>query len=256
MSTQALTRNNYDNCRIVNADNKLLFLCQERKLRWYVDKNLAEIISDDPLTAKLLFEPNGLGRHGDKFFLTARMNRCVVCKSEDNLTRHHVLPYCYSKFFPFHAKVQSSYDIVLLCIEHHTDYEVHAFDFKKELSIKHEVPLSGVGPTMDYILYKVGGLQNALTKHRDKIPEPKQQELLQRLCEYLGKSVTFDEIAQMPYADWRLKPSIPYGQAIIDCYDCLDQFAILWRKHFIDIMKPQFMPEEWDINRKIYSERN
>lgn len=232
-----------------------MFLCQERKLRWYVDRELAVVVDDNPLTAKLLFDPKGKGRHGDTFFLTARKNYCVVCKSLKNLTRHHVLPYCYTKFFPPEAKIQSSYDIVLLCVEHHTDYEVYAFKLKKELAAKHEIPLHGLGPTINYNAYKAGGLQNALTKYRHKIPEQRQQKLLERLCFYLDKTITMEEVDGLPKTNWRVKPIIQYGQAILEHYKDLDEFAILWRKHFVKTMNPKFMPEHWDINRKIYSER-
>ena len=64
-----------------------------------------------------------------------------------------------------------------------------------------------------------------------------------------------EEVDYLPKTDWRLKPKVQYGKAILEFYKDLDDFASIWRKHFIETMDPKFMPEHWDINRRVYSER-
>lgn len=42
-------------------DGELLCHCDEKKADWYVSRELATIVKQNPLTIKLNFEPNGRG---------------------------------------------------------------------------------------------------------------------------------------------------------------------------------------------------
>lgn len=46
----------YDNCRMLATTGDLLCYCDARKLQWYLDKGLAELVQEDPPTIRLLFE--------------------------------------------------------------------------------------------------------------------------------------------------------------------------------------------------------
>jgi len=46
----------YDNCRMLSTTGDLLCYCDARKLHWYLDKGLAELVLEDPPTIRLLFE--------------------------------------------------------------------------------------------------------------------------------------------------------------------------------------------------------
>jgi hypothetical protein len=46
----------YDNCRMLAATGELLCYCDARKLQWYLDKGLAELVVEEPPTIRLLFE--------------------------------------------------------------------------------------------------------------------------------------------------------------------------------------------------------
>lgn len=50
----------YDNCRILAPDNTLLSTCSRKKLQWYLDKNLGELIEDNT-AATASTDPNGDG---------------------------------------------------------------------------------------------------------------------------------------------------------------------------------------------------
>jgi hypothetical protein len=49
----------YENCKMVAPDGEILSNCDFKKANWYVERELAEVISNDPYTIKLRFEPNG-----------------------------------------------------------------------------------------------------------------------------------------------------------------------------------------------------
>lgn len=67
----------------------------------YVEKELADIVSEDPLTVRLRFEPAGrsVGDVGRYYQLT-KENKCVVCGANDSYIRKNVVPREYRKLFP------------------------------------------------------------------------------------------------------------------------------------------------------------
>jgi hypothetical protein len=49
----------YEGCKMVAPDGEVLSNCDSKKIKWYLDRDLAEVISENPLTIRLKFEPNG-----------------------------------------------------------------------------------------------------------------------------------------------------------------------------------------------------
>jgi hypothetical protein len=49
----------YENCRIVSPEGVGLATCGMKKVRWYLERGLAELISEDPAVIKLKFTPKG-----------------------------------------------------------------------------------------------------------------------------------------------------------------------------------------------------
>lgn len=62
-----------------------------------MNRDLVDIVSDDPPTVRFKFLPNGPGHVEDEYYLTTKVNRCVVCGTTHGLNRHHVLPYCFRR---------------------------------------------------------------------------------------------------------------------------------------------------------------
>ena len=91
----------YENCKMIAPDGELLSNCDTKKVHWYVEKGLGEIICEDPLTIKLNFEPNGRTNrelnelYDDDFYASKRANVCVVCGAEKDYSRFHVVPALY-----------------------------------------------------------------------------------------------------------------------------------------------------------------
>ena len=86
---------------MVAPDGELLSNCDAKKVQWYIEKGLGDIISENPLTVKLKFEPNGrINREknelfDDSFYAAKRSNVCVVCAAGEDYSRFHVVPALY-----------------------------------------------------------------------------------------------------------------------------------------------------------------
>jgi len=77
----------YDNCKMLAPDGVCLSNCDKKKAEWYVERNLAKVVAEDPYTVQLNFEPSNRSRSrangeedlDDEFYVTERENKCVVC---------------------------------------------------------------------------------------------------------------------------------------------------------------------------------
>src|SRR5271166_1799420 len=103
-SLTELKRPLYDNCCVYSIDGALLFKSNKKRALWYVERNLATVLKEDPFEIKLNFITKGLGHKDDPFYLQSRDNICIVCGSEAELTRHHIVPFCFRRFFPLEKK--------------------------------------------------------------------------------------------------------------------------------------------------------
>lgn len=99
----------YTNCFLEANDGELLCTIDRKKALWYVNKDIGEIVKEDPFTVRLKFEPAGraVGQTG-KYYQTAKENQCVVCGETDKYIRKNVVPREYRKNFPCKEKFQIS----------------------------------------------------------------------------------------------------------------------------------------------------
>lgn len=67
----------------------------------YILKEIGELVTEEPFTVRLKFEPAGraVGEVG-KFYQQEKANRCVVCGSTESYQRKNIVPREYRKFFP------------------------------------------------------------------------------------------------------------------------------------------------------------
>lgn len=242
----------YENCEVLGPDGKLMFRCCKKKANWYIQKNLGTKLTDTPLTVQLTFVPKGVGHVNDPYFLQVMHNRCVVCGGEDDLTRHHIVPYCYRKFFPTHLKQHRSYDVMALCIPCHHKYEEYALEYKESLAIKYSAPVSGVGVKYDKNLAIARGSAKALMENGDKIPEPRKQLLREKVKSYLNKEPSDQDIKDLIDKDaYDFGNFIHHGKIVIAQVTDIEEFVQSWRTHFLDKMNPKFLPSHWSIYRPV-----
>jgi hypothetical protein len=137
----------YENGRLLAPDGKLLSYTDVQKGKWYISKGLATLVSEEPYTVKLNFEPSGRSMEGeeawvdDQYYATDRENKCVVCGGKENFSRFHIVPTLYRTHFPDALKSHRSHDVLLLCFECHNKASRHQDVIKNELERKYDSPL-------------------------------------------------------------------------------------------------------------------
>lgn len=251
MSLVPLSQDPYHNCRVMDPDGKLMFRCDERKKKWYLDRGLALRISEDEI--RLTFKPKGPGHAENSYFLQEFVNRCVVCGAEDGLSRHHILPESYRKHFPRESEENGEwmYDILVLCVDCHLRYEEIASNLKAELLREYNVsPSGGDGP--DPSLGLAVRCAAAILRHGHKMPADRRRELEEYFKRASGKNSAslFDlqEVWGQRDRGWKTSPS----ELLVRKIEDFDTFARRWREHFVHTMRPRFLPEGWAVERKIY----
>lgn len=248
--TQTRKKLIYGNCQVFSPDGELMFRCEEKRAKWYLDRNLAIITSNNPFNIKLTFAPKGKGETID-FLKMERYNRCVVCGSEniDTLTKHHIVPYIYRQHFPEKRKDHTSFFVFPICRDCHYVYEnQHANQLKESLSKTYSAPITGKFNNKTTIAIKI---VKCLMKHGENIPQNKREILENNLKNELNKidSNTLFNIKNLQEIKEYLESnqghdiSKSHGQVIVEKVSNLDEFEKMWIKHFITSMNPKFMPE-------------
>lgn len=239
----------YGNYQVLSPDGHLMFRCDEKKANWYIKRNLAEIISNDPLIVKLKFQPKGLGNHNKKYGLSVIENICVVCGSDEFLTRHHVVPTCYRKFFPLEKKSHNFHDVLSLCAECHENYEKFAFEYKLELADKYNAPINGELFDNKDIL-KIKKMSTCLIDDNiyRSIPKRRILEIKKEIKSYFSWK-TLSKKRLMKIMDSEIKIyNRTHGEIVISKVKDIDQFIIDWRNHFIKHNDCKFLPKNWSID--------
>lgn len=247
----------YGNCQVLSPEGILMFRCDTKKANWYLNRvdssgyPLGEKISDDPLTVKLNFKPKGLGNHNREFGLTMMDNKCVSCGSEEYLTRHHVVPYCYRRYFPTNIKSHNFHDVLSLCVDCHERYERHADKLKDKISIDYDAPINGE-TIFNKELIKYSKIAVTLLKEDlTKIPNIRVRKLKKELKDRFGiKKLTINKIKEI--ADIKITIlSRTHGQIVIERIDDIQSFIEMWRQHFITHNDCKHLPENWSVKNRI-----
>ena len=102
---------------------------------------------------------------------------------------------------------------------------------------------------------------NALLRNYDQIPVERRNQLEKVLLDYFGGE-EFDMSmvkrgsdlpVTVPRDDGEDDEFLQHGNKVVstlaerDGINSLKDFEVAWRKHFLDKMKPKFMPEGWDL---------
>jgi hypothetical protein len=236
-------------------DGTLLCRCHFDKVEWYVSRGLADIVEQEPhLAIRLRFQPKGMGNAGNPFYTGDKQNRCVVCGSEGSLTKHHCVPACFRKCMPIEYKENTSHDILPLCATCHMEYEPEAWQLKEDIARRYGVLFQPnvVIKSLENGRWKAWKAASALKRFYDRIPPARREELYQAIREYLGKEIISTEDIEALFGDNVCEVMNPNGssEAIMKKVQDLDAFIREWRQHFVDVMKPQFLPPHWSVDFK------
>jgi len=267
---------NKENWKVYSPNGTHMFTCGEDKASWYLERNLAEIVHEKGI--KFLFEPNGYGFSQDEEFgLTDRIIQWVVTGDTDKLQRHHIVPYCYRSHLPLEFKSRNHHDIVLMRRDKHSDYEVVAMEFKNEMAEMFDVKTLSEYDTLynkellnfsrDRV--KTVSKLSGFFYNNKKISNEQKLENLEFVSNYTG--IDFETLRNFNYfqlykffdfvrdkyrneiekykEDIRLE--YDHGYQVVSKLksdEDIENFIKMWRKHFIDVMNPQYMPTGWSID--------
>lgn len=194
----------YHNCRIYASDGRLLCYCDRRKLEWYLRRDLAKLVEENPPAIMLLFEPKGRPEDEDNdFYIQSKKNICVGCGERSHYLRYRIIPSCYRIHFPEHLKSHRSHDIVLLCVDCHEIAHASAEKHKRQIAAEFGIPLfvqKVVDPKESELVFDstmnledsgVSPLQlrtaaMALLRHGPRMPPKRREELIQIVMKYYG----------------------------------------------------------------------
>lgn len=241
----------YGNHQVLSPEGILMFRCDEKKTNWYLSRNLAEVVSDSPLTIKLKFKPKGLGNHNKTYGLIEMRNLCVNCGKDTELNRHHVVPYCYRKFFPLKLKSHNFHDVLSLCVSCHEKYERSADRLKEFLANEYNAPING--ETIDNKdLIKVSKIASTLLKEDlSKLPKSRIHELKSTIkSKFNIKRLTSKKLEELA----KIKITIlerTHGQIVMEQITDIQSFVEMWRDHFVTNNKCQYLPRDWSVKTKI-----
>lgn len=245
----------YGNCQVLSPDGILMFRCDTKKANWYLNRDLGEIVTESPLVVKLKFEPRGLGNHNKGFGLAEMGNKCVTCGSEEYLTRHHVVPYCYRRYFPMALKSHNFHDVLSLCSDCHEKYERKADELKNEISTTYMAPIGGeIESKADVIKYTK--IASTLLGDISVIPKKRIQSLKSDIKSHFGiKRLSKKRLEKIT----QIKTTIvkkTHGEIVVNKINSIQEFVEMWREHFIKHNDCKHLPENWSVKNIIWMTKN
>ncbi len=270
---------NTENWKVYHPNGRHMFTCGEKKAQWYLDRELAVIIDNKKI--KFNFDPKGNGFEDDEEFgRNIREAKCVVSGVEDGLQRHHIVPYCYRTYFPEEFKSKNHHDVVLINYLKHSEYEQYANDYKdviasiygvktiNQYNIEYTSSLREIGKKHSIILNTI----HSILKRHNTIPENIKLEKLQLISNETEiplnfiKNLTYIQlyklyllIKEKHISEVEVFKSdnrflFDHGYHVVNKLDTEEkilEFVKLWRIHFIETMKPNYMPKGWSVDFRI-----
>ncbi|XP_029900437.1 exonuclease 3'-5' domain-containing protein 2 isoform X2 [Myripristis murdjan] len=252
----------YDNCFLHAPDGQPLCTCDKKKAKWYLDKGIGELESEDPFIVRLLFEPSGRPDSQQDYYLTAKENLCVVCGKADSYIRKNIVPHEYRRHFPTEMKDHNSHDILLLCTSCHAVSNVHDGFLKQQLADEFAAPQGceeGVRLLEDSDRRRVRSAARALLTAGDGLPEQRREELQAFIKSFLSvneeEELTEEALQRAASLETRIlnEAYIPHGLKVVRAHAQLGLRGLMdlerrWRQHFLTAMQPRHLPPLWSVD--------
>jgi len=272
---------NNENWKVYHMDGHHMFTCGENKAMWYLNRNLAIKLEEEANSIKLIFKPKGYGfKNTEIFGLAGREIRCVVSGERENLQRHHIIPYCYRTHFPKEYKTKNHHDVVLVTYKIHEQYEHYATIYKDNMAEIYNVPnlnelnLKYTKLLCEYTNDKIKMLSkfHSIFKNHNQIP----QNILKIIIFEISKfsNIPFCKLIKMNYIqlyklyllmkerynddfeEFKEKNRLTYDHGYhvvskLNTHEKLEEFVKMWRIHFVETMKPKYMPIGWSVDFRV-----
>lgn len=234
----------YQQLKMLHPDGTLMCRVSKKRALWFINKNLATWTKKDE-EFQLNFEPAGYGKFNLPFYTQVRNNCCVVCGSTHELNVHHVFPRVFRKNMPILYKSSNSHDVLAVCADCHEEYEEKANDLKKRLGEQYlglsDLTKMSVVELATLKIKRARKFINSLNKNGEFLKNGRLNKPPQSVIEMYQLEANKD-ISDLDNSHW--------GKKIMDIVlqqGGEQEFVNLWRKHFVDEMTPQYLPEHWDI---------
>jgi hypothetical protein len=249
MTKKLLLDKFYGNCKVLSPNGLLMFRCDEKRIKWYLNRDLAQLVDNN--TIKLKFEPRGLGNHGKEFGLEPMNNICVNCGTDENLTKHHIIPISYRRHFPLELKSRNFHDVLLMCLDCHHNYEKKALELKIELSDKYNVPFNFKQNEFQEKIKKSIYYSKMILYDSDKLPKYRKIELYNFFIQNFGENSLnyLEKFSILNSNDYKSENN--HFKLLVSKIDNLQDFIEMWRKHFIENNEVKYLPKSWNIKNKI-----
>ncbi|CAG5866813.1 unnamed protein product [Menidia menidia] len=252
----------YDNCFLYAPDGQPLCTCDKKKAKWYLDKGIGVLQSEDPFIVRLLFEPSGRPDSQQDYYLTAKENLCVVCGKADSYIRKNIVPHEYRRHFPTEMKDHNSHDILLLCTSCHAASNVHDGFLKQQLAEEFAAPQGceeGVRLLEDSDRRRVRSAARALLSAGEGLPERRRGELQALIRKFLDLSeeqeLTEEVLRQAAGLETRIlnEAYVPHGLKVVRAHAGQGLRGLMglerrWRQHFLTTMQPRHLPPLWSVD--------
>lgn len=256
----------YHNCQLWAPDNKPLCTIDPKKARWYVEKSLGDLVSEDPLIVRLKFEPAGrpqMEMQDGQFYLQERQNICVVCGKGETFIRKNVVPREYRKYFPDTLKAHQNHDVVLLCSGCHRLNNMRDQQLRFKLAEEFDAPIGteqDVKCTFDKSLKSVRYAAGALLRSRDEIPEKRIVELENIIKNFYNiEEITQEHLEKAYNMDVKIwnDDYQAHGYKVFKAYEKIGLVKLeqRWREFFLSSMEPKFMPNCWSVTHNVFKMR-
>ena len=270
----------YGSCKMLAPNGEQLCFCDNKKMTWYVSRNLAEIISENPPIFKLFFEPDDKEKKSD-FYISSRENCCVICGDTKDYMRFHIIPIIYRSCFPENLKSHRCHDVVLLCANCH-ELANKIYDKKKEeISKKYGIPLN-IQSDNKKIYNSLKSLKkkcSILQKDNKEIPEFSKNKIKKSMIRVIEELIKVSNELKKFIDDNNIKYNNVediddnfldlignkfkieekndsdkkniHGQLVMEKIKDIMEFSKEWRTYFVDNLKPKFLPKEWSIDHEM-----
>lgn len=252
----------YDNCFLHAPDNQPLCTCDKKKAKWYLDKGIGVLESEDPFVVRLLFEPSGRPDSKQDYYLTAKENLCVVCGKADSYIRKNIVPHEYRRHFPAEMKDHNSHDILLLCTSCHAASNVHDGALKQRLAEEFAAPQGcedGVRQLEDPERRRVRSAARALLTAGDCLPRQRRDGLQAVVRNFLDlkeeQELSSEDLQLAAGLETRIlnEAYVPHGLKVVRVHaerglEGLMALERRWRQHFLSSMRPLHLPPLWSVD--------
>lgn len=225
----------YTRYSLIHPDGTLMCYCSKKRAMWYVNRNLGTLKNK---SVHLNFIPNGYGDSVE--ILEPRENICVISGTDKNLSKHHVIPVQYRKYFEEKYKSKNSCDVVILERQIHDEYELEADKLKLQLELDYGDPKT---IELDKYWNESARLHSVIKQHYNSLPPSKQVYFKLRYNGLMDK-YNFDESSfKNKTSDYLFLNNLLVVEKINPIH-----LIILWKLHFLKYGKPQYLPRWWKPN--------